>query len=59
MIKSDQKVEMFFDHTLINKADFEFIVKRNINCASFYIHLVTTPNKENEPIFLLSVCIED
>lgn len=50
---------MFFDHTLITKEDFEFIVKKGSNCASFYIHLVTTPNKTDEPVFTLSVCIEN
>lgn len=55
---SDQNaysIEMYFEHTNINKEDFEFIVKKECKCAAFYIHLIATPKKTNEPVFTLSV----
>lgn len=48
-------IEMFFDHTQIHEQDFEFIVKRMCNCASFYIHLVAIPKTSNKPIITMTV----
>lgn len=57
LIRGEEKsqIELFFDHTEIRKEDFDFIVKKEVKCASFYIHLVVTPIKSNKPVFSLSV----
>lgn len=55
---SDQQkysIEMYFDHTKISKENFEFIVRTESKCAAFYIHLIATPVKPDEPVFTLSV----
>lgn len=48
-------IEMFFDHTQIHEHDFEFVVKRFCDCASFYIHLISTPKTSNQPIITQSI----
>lgn len=55
--ESEQNVELYFDHTEITKENFEIVVEKENKCASFYIHLIVSPTKPNEPVFKLSVSV--
>lgn len=58
-ISSDtiHSIEMYFDHTKIHEADFEFIVNKESRCASFYIHLVATPKNDGDSLITMSVSL--